>query len=617
MKDLHKRFNFIVVLLSACVVGEIALFCLLFKPPTVSATHMVSVTALLGLVFILVTSLAINHVSRLFRADLSALAESGVGFSDAVRNFGKVPSKILLAFGALTTAYVATALALEYSMGLLTVNPFHLFVFLFAVGMLNSSILFNISERYGSRFLLSQQIFRYPEDVIENRQQIKGFVIPTLLVVVTFMFAISFIALCDKSIPDENKTSTLFVGIAAYLVFCVYLIVSWSHGNAMIYRQILAQLKTLTSANKDLTKRIAISSVDELASIAGMVNSFCEGLAQDMCEISKAQERLAGYGADLGSSAVESAAALKQITVNMDGVNARTQNQSASVIESSSAVQQIAKNIEALDRLIGKQAESVTESSASVEEMMSNLLSINATMEKMSSQFTELTDSASMGAQNQAAMAERISGIAERSETLQQANLTIAKIASQTNLLAMNAAIEAAHAGEAGRGFSVVADEIRRLAETSAKESGNIKKELAAVRSAIAELVEASKSSGASFSRVAERIGTTDELVSLIQRSTTEQQEGIRQIMESLRAMNEITAEVRSGSREMSAGNGMVLDEMTRLQDAALEIKNNIDEITAGIRDVSEGSAKVSEVAESTRETILQTGRIVGAFKTA
>ena len=74
--------------------------------------------------------------------------------------------------------------------------------------------------------------------------------------------------------------------------------------------------------------------------------------------------------------------------------------------------------------------------------------------------------------------------------------------------------------------------------------------------------------------------------------------------------MNEITAEVRSGSREMSAGNGMVLDEMTRLQDAALEIKNNIDEMTAGIRDVSDGSAKVSEVAESTREQDV-TGQVV------
>lgn len=132
-----------------------------------------------------------------------------------------------------------------------------------------------------------------------------------------------------------------------------------------------------------------------------------------------------------------------------------------------------------------------------------------------------------------------------------------------------------------------------------------------------AELVEASKSSGASFGRVTERIGATDELVSLIRRTTAEQQEGIRLIMESLKAMNEITAAVRTGSREMSAGNGMVLDEMARLQDAALEIKNSIDEMTSGLREASEGSATVSAIAESTRSTIHQSEKIVCAFKTA
>ena len=599
------------------MVAETAIFSILFKSPTVSSASIALMTVLPGIVLIMANLPIMRLISRWYKVDLSACAKTGEGFSEAIRGFGKVPLRTFIAFSATMIPYVVITLSLEYAFNFLIVRPRYMYIFLFTIGMLNACIFFIVGDKTSSVRLLAFKLYRYPADVLEKRQQLKSLVIPLILVVLGIAFTMSYVFLCLALPSAKDEWTMLAAGVGSYVVFNLYLVVSWSRGNAENYRQILDQLKTLTSAEKDLTRRIAISSVDELASIAGMVNSFCAGLEHDMREIRASQEKLSGFGAELGSSAVESAAALRQISVNMDGVNERTQNQSASVVESSSAVQEIAKNIEALDRLIGKQAESVTESSASVEQMMSNLLSINASMEKMGAQFSELTSSASEGARNQAIMAERITGIAERSEALQQANLTIAKIASQTNLLAMNAAIEAAHAGEAGRGFSVVADEIRRLAETSARESATIKKELAAVRAAIGELVEASKASGSSFGRVSERIGSTDELVSLIRRTTEEQQEGIRLIMESLRTMNEITAEVRTGSREMSAGNGMVLEEMARLQDAALDIKNNIDEMTAGLRDVTEGSSNVSEVAEATRSTILEAGAIVEAFKTA
>ena len=143
----------------------------------------------------------------------------------------------------------------------------------------------------------------------------------------------------------------------------------------------------------------------------------------------------------------------------------------------------------------------------------------------MAAKFSKLTEEASIGKVKQSAVDSSVREIASQSELLMEANEVIAGIASQTNLLAMNAAIEAAHAGEAGKGFSVVADEIRRLSETSAEQSRSIGAELGKISETIAEVVETSRESETVFASITSEIDTTDILVKQIERAMAEQRE--------------------------------------------------------------------------------------------
>jgi methyl-accepting chemotaxis protein len=285
--------------------------------------------------------------------------------------------------------------------------------------------------------------------------------------------------------------------------------------------------KELAEGGADLTRSLAMARRDEVGDLARDFDLFLEKLRAIVVGLKGSQGELGEIGDRLQRASAETAQAIERISETVQEVRDRSRTQSRSVDESSSAVAQIATSIDSLDRLVEDQSASVTEASASVEEMVGTIGAITAS----------------------------IGRISERSLALAEANETISGIATQTNLLAMNAAIEAAHAGAAGKGFSVVADEIRRLAETASAQSGTIGSDLALVRTAIADLVEASKESEASFLSLSAQVAETDGLVT----------------------------EVKLASSEMSAGNETILAEMEKLRGFAAEIEQRMRSVAEGV----------------------------------
>ena len=374
-------------------------------------------------------------------------------------------------------------------------------------------------------------------------------------------------------------------------------------------------INEIASGNADLTKRITIRSRTEIGSVVDGFNAFTEKLHGIVVQLKNSKDALSSAGSQMTSCTSGTEEANNQILQSIDTVSSQIKHQADCVSQTAGAVNEISSNIESLEKMIESQVSSVSQASASVEEMIGNIDSVNDSVKKMAVQFNELEQNSRMGAEKQKDMNIKINQIVEESKMLQEANKTIASIASQTNLLAMNAAIEAAHAGEAGKGFSVVADEIRKLSETSSKQSKTIGTQLQVIRDSISNVVMASEETNKTFTLVADKIQQTDTLVNQIKNAMGEQAEGSRQIGAALGNMNNSTLEVRSASKEMSLGNQSILAEIKELQDITSAIESSMEFMTETTEKLNETGLALNEITKTMNSSIEEIGSQVDQFK--
>ncbi len=371
----------------------------------------------------------------------------------------------------------------------------------------------------------------------------------------------------------------------------------------------------IASGEADLTQQIVVKSKNEIGALGDGFNTFMEKLRTIIGGVKDSKEILGDVNIGLQQRIGENGQSIEAIIGDLNDIGSQVENQANSVSQTVSAVEEIAQNIQSLENMIETQSSGVVEASAAVEEMIGNISSVNNSVGYMAQSFDALIQNTEAGIQRQNDVNQRIRNIEEQSKALQTANKTISDIAGQTNLLAMNAAIEAAHAGEAGKGFSVVADEIRKLSETSSAQSKTIREELLKIEGSINDVVSASQASTDMFVEVSNSITQTQQLVLQIKGAMEEQQEGSKQIGDALKLMNDNTSEVRAASHEMAEGNKSILVEIDQLRNTTGVIRDSMDKISSSAGDIKETSNALSEIANSVEAAVGQIGGQIDLFK--
>ncbi|MDR2480340.1 MAG: methyl-accepting chemotaxis protein [Treponema sp.] len=374
-------------------------------------------------------------------------------------------------------------------------------------------------------------------------------------------------------------------------------------------------LKEISTGEGDLTRRITVRKQDEIGDLAKYFNLTLDKIKHLIVIIKNQAANLFTVGNELAVHMEQTAGAINQITGNIQGIKQKVTNQSTSITQTNSTMEQVTVNIDKLNKNVEAQTESVSQSSSAIEEMLANVQSVTQTLVRNAENVHELISVSDEGRTSLQKVSQDIQEIARESEGLLEINAVMQNIASQTNLLSMNAAIEAAHAGEAGRGFAVVADEIRKLAVNSGEQSKTISAVLKKIKTAIDMITVSTNTVLEKFKAIDERVQTVSEQESNIRSAMEEQGQGSQQILESVGKLNEITQMVKQGSEEMLVGSKEVIQESKNLESTSAEITGAMNEMSIGADQINEAVSRVAEISKTNKEHINTLFAEVSKFK--
>jgi methyl-accepting chemotaxis protein len=426
----------------------------------------------------------------------------------------------------------------------------------------------------------------------------KMFIIPITIKTTTTPWSYAIAVMQKTIMAPVYQMIILIIAISIAVLFIVVLIaIFMSRSISKPILNVADTLKDISEGEGDLTKRIAVKSDDEIGDLSNYFNRTMEKIKNLVSSIKYKINGLNHTSFELSVNMGKTSTAVQQITSNLDNMKNLMVNQESGATEAGKAVGDIKQNIDNLNKIIEQQTESVNRSSSAIEEMTANINSVTKTLVENSKNVAVLTEASENGKAGLQAVAQEIRGIAQDSEGLLEINSVMNNIASQTNLLSMNAAIEAAHAGEAGKGFAVVADEIRKLAESSSKQSKTTAAMLKKIKASIDNITKSSDEVLARFGAIDSGVKTVSEHELNIRNAMEEQEVGGQQILESIGRLRDITASVKKGSDDMEVSGKTLVQETDGFIKTSKETVEGMNEILKGINQINASISHVNEMS--------------------
>lgn len=389
----------------------------------------------------------------------------------------------------------------------------------------------------------------------------------------------------EQLIQSRSVYGLVTVGIALIIGIAIALFVSQSITRPI--QQVVKKLDELSENEGDLTARLEINSKDEIGMLAGSFNKMIANIQTIIKQVQTNTIELASASEQLFASSEQNSEATHHVTSAIQEIAAGSEKQGLGTEESSKAMVEIASDIQ---RVADSSAAVAESSILTTENALEGDKSVKRSIEQMNNIQHSVTE-----AESQVRNLDKLSG--EIGKILD----VITGIADQTNLLALNAAIEAARAGEHGKGFAVVADEVRKLAEESKTSASGITKLIEEIRI------------------------NTSHAVTYMKKGTEEVEVGIEvvhqagrafaTILESVQKVSAQVQEVTAASQQISAGTEEVTSSIVELSHIAKEATSSSQNVAASSEEQLASIEEISSSAGSLSTLAEELHALVGKFK--